>query len=187
MHTGTNDLECINSTEELISNIPILISEPSTLKFSLSNIFLQHFPLNDYQLNNDQLISSCSRLHGVKFNKHKYPLTYQTRILHYDNHILQKGILTKNLKDTIHGHTCIRHSWPYPSRNCDSNDDGYAQRTSKWPALYTVMSCLIQSCCQDHSTWNLPFAFLPSNRTTANNSYHTSTHITSPNFIVPAA
>ena len=51
MHTGTNDLECINSTEELISNIPILISEPSTLKFSLTKIFLQHFPLNDYQLN----------------------------------------------------------------------------------------------------------------------------------------
>ena len=110
LHTGTNDLERSHSTEELVANILILITEAST-KFPSSKIFFSTLlPRNDIPTStvtsiNNQLINSCSRLPNVQLIKHENLFSHQQNILKDNKHILKRhiGLFAKNLKDAIHG------------------------------------------------------------------------------------
>ena len=109
LHTSTNDLELANSTEELVSNILMLITEAST-KFPSSKIlFSTLLPRNDIPTPliisiNDQLISSCSRLPNVQLIKQDNLFANQPNILNDHKHILERhiGLFAKNLKDATH-------------------------------------------------------------------------------------
>ena len=110
IHTGTNDLERNHSTEELVANTLILITEAST-KFPSSKIFFSTLlPLNDIPTSiitsiNNQLINSCSRLPNVQLIKHENLFSNQQNVLKDNKHILRRhiGLFAKNLKDAIHG------------------------------------------------------------------------------------
>ena len=110
IHTGTNDLERNHSTEELVANILILITEAST-KFPSSKIFYSTLlPRNDIPTSiitsiNNQLINSCSRLPNVQLIKHENLFSNQQNILKDNKHLLKRhiGLFAKNLKDAIHG------------------------------------------------------------------------------------
>ena len=122
LHTSTNDLELANSTEELVSNILMLITEAST-KFPSSKIlFSTLLPRNDIPTPliisiNDQLISSCSRLPNVQLIKHDDLFANQPNILHDHKHILKRhiGPFAKNLKDVIHGRVQRRTPQNHPA------------------------------------------------------------------------
>ena len=110
LHTGINDLERANSSEELVSNILIMITEAST-KFPSSKIlFSALLPRNDIPTTiitsiNDQVIKSCSKLPNVQLIKHDNLFSNQLNILRDNKHILKRhvGLFAKNLKDAIHG------------------------------------------------------------------------------------
>lgn len=112
IHTGTNDLEKVNSPDELIANILTLITETST-KFPSSKIlFSTLLPRKDISAAtiisiNNQLITSCSQLSNVKLISHENLFVNGLNILHDNKHILRRhiGLFAKNLKDAIHGRT----------------------------------------------------------------------------------
>ena len=103
IHTGTNDLERNHSTEELVANILILITEAST-KFPSSKIFFStllprnNIPTSTVTSINNQLINSCSRLPNVQLIKHKNLFSH-----HNDQTSIKR---LSECKETIHG--CCR-------------------------------------------------------------------------------
>lgn len=108
IHTGTNDLERINSADLLASKINDMITATAK-KFPSSKILYstllprQDVPFDEIRKINSSIGKLCSRIANVHLIDHSN--LSQQNILHDIKHLNQTGVkrFAKNLKDAIYG------------------------------------------------------------------------------------